>query len=335
MDKVKSVAAGRRLYLLVGILVALCLTFLLLPTLFALQQSLHASPANLPPFPITVDPKSKTITEDPKVDAQFNSEHTSLSAAAINATSNMLEVAALSIAATSLYQLMAAPIAPQFVTIQAGYRQEQVAGAFGSELKWTKADKTAFLKSIATTSPTLTEGMFSPGTYAVTRETTATDVQQALNDRFISSIRARYATTTEAIVPLSQSLIIASLLERETSDPEEMRIISGIIWNRLFSGMKLQLDATLQYAKGTTRNGWWPIVAPRDKYIKSAYNTYQNVGLPPTPIANPSVAAVFAALNPKNTTCLYYFHDNDGGFHCSDTYEAHVKMLKQVFGRGK
>jgi UPF0755 protein len=57
--------------------------------------------------------------------------------------------------------------------------------------------------------------------------------------------------------------------------------------------------------------------------------------LPPTPIANPSVAAVLAALNPKKTTCLFYFHDASAGFHCSDTYEQHVALLKKYYGRGK
>jgi UPF0755 protein len=99
--------------------------------------------------------------------------------------------------------------------------------------------------------------------------------------------------------------------------------------------MKLQLDATLQYAKANGRNGWWPVVRSRDKYIRSPYNTYQNGGLPPGPIANPSVAAIVATLNPKKTPCFYYFHDNDSAFHCSETYDEHVALLKKYFGRGR
>jgi UPF0755 protein len=103
--------------------------------------------------------------------------------------------------------------------------------------------------------------------------------------------------------------------------------------------MPLQIDATLQYAKANATTGktgiWWPQVVPKDKYIKSAYNTYMNGGLPPGPIANPSIASVVAALNPKKTDCLFYFHDQNGNFHCTKTYTEHVALLKKYYGQGK
>ena len=116
-----------------------------------------------------------------------------------------------------------------------------------------------------------------------------------------------------------------------------MRLISGIIWNRLFMNMNLQIDATVQYAKANNRavSSWWPKVLPADISRKSPYNTYLHSGLPPTPIANPSVASVLAALNPKSTSCLFYFHDSMGQFHCTDTYAAHVALLKKYYGQGK
>jgi UPF0755 protein len=100
--------------------------------------------------------------------------------------------------------------------------------------------------------------------------------------------------------------------------------------------MRLQIDATLQYAKGSNpQHVWWPKVTPSDKYIASAYNTYKNEGLPPAPIANPSMEAIIAALNPKKTDCMYYFHDKKAGFHCTKTYEEHVALLKEYYGKGK
>ena len=114
-----------------------------------------------------------------------------------------------------------------------------------------------------------------------------------------------------------------------------MRMISGIIWNRLFINMNLQIDATLQYAKAETTKSWWPPVVPKDKYISSKYNTYAHKGLPPGPIASPSIAAVIAALNPKPTDCVFYFHDKRGQFHCSADYKGHVRLLKQYYGQGK
>jgi UPF0755 protein len=161
--------------------------------------------------------------------------------------------------------------------------------------------------------------------------------QALVNQRFSENILARYGKETDDVVPLNQALTIASLIEREAGGADDMRLISGIIWNRLFINMNLQIDATLQYAKANTAaaRNWWPKVVPSDRFRKSPYNTYMNKGLPPTPIASPSVASVLAALNPKNTSCLFYFHDANGGFHCSDTYEGHVTLLKKYYGRGK
>jgi UPF0755 protein len=136
---------------------------------------------------------------------------------------------------------------------------------------------------------------------------------------------------------MKDTLIVASLLEREAYDFDDMRYISGIICNRLFINMRLQIDATMQYAKANKlknpgANDWWPTPVPADKFIDSPYNTYKYAGLPPTPIANPSIDAIIAALNPRKTDCLFYFHDPHGKFYCTKTYEEHVALLKQVYG---
>jgi UPF0755 protein len=100
--------------------------------------------------------------------------------------------------------------------------------------------------------------------------------------------------------------------------------------------MPLQLDASLQYAKANNPNepNWWPAVRPADKFIESPFNTYQNKGLPPEPIANPSVDAIVAALNPYSTDCVYYFHSPTREYYCSVTYEEHVRKLQEVYGTG-
>lgn len=163
------------------------------------------------------------------------------------------------------------------------------------------------------------------------------DVAQMVIDRFQAEVVARYDKKAEATLPMREAIIIASLLEREARDFTDMREISGVIWNRLFINMPLQLDATLQYAKGSRANEtkWWPVPVPADKYIDSPYNTYKYKGLPPDPIANPSTESILAALNPISTECLFYFHDNSANFHCSETYEEHVSKLRSVFGRGR
>ena len=110
-----------------------------------------------------------------------------------------------------------------------------------------------------------------------------------------------------------------------------MKLISGIIWNRIFSGMKLQIDATLQYAKGSEEDGWWEKVNPKDKNIDSPYNTYLHKELPPSPIANPGLAAIEAAYNPQKTSCLFYMHDKNRIIHCAKTYEEHKKNIQKYY----
>ncbi len=286
------------------------------------------------PFPVSVDPARKVIVESPTADALLREgTNPALSAAATQA-STFIAWLASKIADFPVYRLLAGADV-NFVTIQPGYRQEQVASAFASSLGWSVKERQAFLANVKSTPPTLSEGEFVPGTYEVHGAMTPTEVQNMLNDRFTAEILNRYSTTTSEQVPLMDALTIASLIERETGGTDDMRMISGIIWNRLFVNMNLQIDATLQYAKSANTKSWWPPVKPADKYIKSAYNTYAHPGLPPGPIASPSVAAVIAALNPKPTDCIFYFHDKYGNFHCSENYSEHVKSLKKYYGQGK
>lgn len=286
------------------------------------------------PFPVSVDPSRKLIVENPQADALVNSSAGSKLSAATGELAQFFSWLASAVASLPVYQALAGTD-EQFITIQPGYRKEEVASAFASTLGWSAVQRQQFLNSLKSTPPTLMEGEFVPGTYEVHAAATPHDVQNILNDRFTSDILDRYSTTTAAQVPLNDALTIASLIERETGGSDDMRMISGIIWNRLFKNMNLQIDATLQYAKAPTTKSWWPAVVPQDKYIKSAYNTYAHPGLPPTPISSPSVAAVIAALNPKPTDCLFYFHDKYGNFHCSATYAEHVKLLRKYYGQGK
>jgi UPF0755 protein len=310
-----------------------------LPLILAADVQLaQRSPLGGASFPVTVDPATKTITEDPHVEALLATAPTQLPAA-VGFAQKAFEVIALKIASLPVYQQIAgAAGAPTlFVSIPAGYRQEQVANAFGAELGWSSAQRKQFLADAKTLEPTLVQGSTVPGIYFASIND-PDDVAALVHTRFENEILSRYSTSTDEQVPLEQAITIASLIQREAGSWDDMRMISGIIWNRQFKGMKLQIDATLQYAEAnqtTGAKGWWPSVEPKDKYIKSAYNTYMNAGLPPGPIANPSIAAVLAALNPKKTDCIFYFHDSHGQFHCSVTYAEHVKLLKQYYGQGK
>lgn len=316
---------------------ALALSLFSLPSVIAVDNTFARLEPPKPAFPITVNPHSKTIIEDPNVEALLD-EHQSSLQAAVGTAGELLTALAVWISQLPVYHSLAGTAGSGLVTVKPGFRQEQVADVFARELDWNAAQKATFLKQLKIAEPTIEEGEFVPGVYAVRGFMAPGDVQIMLHEEFKHEIKARYSSSTEALLPLDDALTIASMLEKETGDPDEMRIISGIIWNRLWKGMNLQIDATLQYAKATNAKSvstWWGPVKPADKYIKSPYNTYQHKGLPPGPIANPSTAAVLAALNPKKTDCIFYFHDRRGGFHCSATYKQHVTLLKKYYGQGK
>ena len=323
----------------VVVLVAVLLSF---PTILALgiqYEQKKAISAMHEQFPVTVNPKEKIIVENALVNEFLDGDGSPLQASAWNVRNVFVSVfawVAMTVSDVPLYQSLASTNG-RFVNITPGMRKEQVAAAFAKSLGWNAKQKKEFLTASPYSSLPLPEGSFSPGIYLVDMGTSPLTAQTTVNERFSENILSRYGTTTAQIVPLNQALTIASLIEREAGGADDMRIISGIIWNRLFINMNLQIDATLQYAKANTgaTNNWWPTPLPADRFRKSPYNTYMNKGLPPTPIANPSVASVLAALNPKNTSCIFYFHDASGGFHCTDTYKEHVALLKKYYGRGK
>ncbi|MEZ4195494.1 MAG: endolytic transglycosylase MltG [Candidatus Paceibacterota bacterium] len=285
-------------------------------------------------FPIGVDPEQKIIVENPVVE-WYVGEHLSID---INRSreKKFIDKLFANLSKSAIFQQLASPMS-RILVIYPGERREEVVKNFGDILKWNTKEREEFSTLITTIEPVLVDGKFFPGRYTVPSKAKPSEVAILVVEKFVTEILARYDEEVAKQVPIEQALIIASLLEREAYDFADMRYISGIIWNRLFVGMPLQLDATLQYAKGSQSNEtkWWPKVVPSDKYINSAFNTYENVGLPPSPIANPSLEAVVAALNPKVTECMFYFHDTYGGFYCSKTYPEHVAKLKAVFGQGK
>jgi cell division protein YceG involved in septum cleavage len=289
-------------------------------------------------FPVGVDPETKTVTENPEIEYYLEtfiaSNHTP------SELNNSWQQRLLArFALLGWYQNLASPIS-RVLVIESGQRKEQIVANFTKILGWNSTEQKKFLERIANEVPIMPDGKLYPGVYVVDKNADGETVARVIADRFNAEVRSRYSNEIEEIVPLRDILIIASLIEREAYDFKDMRYISGIIWNRLFIDMRLQLDATMQYAKTSKRNpatvtNWWPVPTPADKAIDSPYNTYRNEGLPPGPIANPSIDAIIAALNPRATDCLFYFHDDDANFTCTNTYAEHVAALQATFGRGK
>ncbi len=330
----------------------LLITLILACTLFILQTKIVAfetmpeinsrataiTSSSTRAFPLGVNPKTKTVTENPQINA-YVEKFIASNYTPSNATDSWRTRFLAQLTQLNWFQNLASPIS-RVLVIQSGERSEEVVSHFTKILGWNTAEQAEFLTRLASEVPELPDGKLYPGTYIVEKDAGAEAVAITIADRFNAEVRSRYSDDIEDVLPLRDALIIASLIEREAYDFEDMRYISGVIWNRLFIDMRLQIDATMQYAKATNKKSpvlknWWEVPVPADKAISSPYNTYKIAGLPPGPIANPSIDAIIAALNPRDTDCLFYFHDEDGGFHCSVTYEEHVTNLKKIFGQGK
>lgn len=152
------------------------------------------------------------------------------------------------------------------------------------------------------------EGFLFPATYAIGTETTVPyliDQQLAAFDAKFSTVNLTFATSRN--LTKFDVLIIASMVEREVVEASERPIVAGVIYNRLKRKMRLDIDATVQYAVGA----WRPLTAA-DLASDSPYNTRKFPGLPPGPIANPGLASIQAAARPKQSDFLYYVAREDG-----------------------
>ncbi len=209
----------------------------------------------------------------------------------------------------------------RIVKVDEGLRKEEIAEVVGSKLDWGDQEKSDFIISANV------EGHYFPKTYLIYKDADPTLVRTTMLNEFSNNISKIKKPKSKQIINEETFIKIASIIQREAAGKNDMALISGIIWNRIFNGMKLQIDATLQYAKGSEEDGWWEQVTPADKKIKSPYNTYLYAGLPPGAIANPGIDAITAAYNPQKTDCLFYLHDNKRKIHCSKTYKEHLRNI--------
>ena len=119
----------------------------------------------------------------------------------------------------------------------------------------------------------------------------------------------------------SDIVAMASILEKEVKSSEDRRIVSGILWKRIKIGMALQVDATLDYERNKTSAE----LTAEDLKEDSPYNTYTRTGLPPSPINNPGLDAIKAALEPKASLYLYFLTDSDNNVHYAKDFEEHKR----------
>jgi UPF0755 protein len=124
----------------------------------------------------------------------------------------------------------------------------------------------------------------------------------------------------------SMALIAASLIEKETAKPDERAKIAGVIVRRLQQNMRLQIDAAVIYGLGQRYTG---TLTRENLREDTPFNTYLHDGLPPTPIAMPSIASIKAALHPEPGTELYYVAKGDGSHEFTNTLQDHIDAIKK------
>lgn len=172
------------------------------------------------------------------------------------------------------------------------------------------------------------EGYLFPETYFFYPKATSTEILLRIEKQFNKTIANPSLTaeieraSTTLGMNLNQILTVASILEEEVQTTEDRKIVADLIYRRIKLGMPLQVDATLAYVTGKTSAE----LTLKDLRSDNPYNTYTNKGLPPTPISNPGLDAIEAALNPTPNDYLFYLSDKDGITHFSKTHEEHVKL---------
>ncbi|MEK7609548.1 MAG: endolytic transglycosylase MltG [Patescibacteria group bacterium] len=164
------------------------------------------------------------------------------------------------------------------------------------------------------------EGHLFPETYFFNPDVESDEVIAEMRgqfDREIVPYKDAVATSTKS---LREIIIMASIIEKEANNTEDRRMVSGVLWNRIRINMPLQTDVPFYYIINRAANQ----LTVKDLATTSPYNTYLNKGLPPTPISNPGLDSIEAALYPTKSQYLFYLADGNGITHFAKTHDEHV-----------
>lgn len=156
------------------------------------------------------------------------------------------------------------------------------------------------------------EGYLFPDTYRIAVKSTSQDI--------IEKMRKNFAQRTEGLKIDRETIILASIVEKEAKTSEDRKIIAGIYQKRLELGMFLESCPTVLYAMGVQKDR----LSIEDTKFDSPYNTYLHKGLPPGPICNPGLESIKAVLEPTESDYLYFLSDKDGNLHYAKTAEGHA-----------
>lgn len=172
------------------------------------------------------------------------------------------------------------------------------------------------------------EGWYAPDTYYYGEGTSDKQVLTDLYKRQQQALTEAWENRAPDLPYKSpyEALVMASIIEKETSVAEERPLVSAVFKNRLDKGMRMQTDPTIIYGMGSRYKG---NIRRKDIDEKTAYNTYQIDGLPPTPIALPSAASIEATLHPADSDALYFVATGNGGHKFTNSLAQHNQAVKE------
>ena len=202
------------------------------------------------------------------------------------------------------------------ITIPEGLRAREIADLVHKQIP-------NFSTSTYVTLASTSEGYLFPDTYLVPTDFTPAALLKLQKENLTKHLAPLQPAIASSSLSEQQILTLASLLEREADDETSMKLVSGILQNRLKRNMPLQVDASIEYVlkKPLTK------LTPKDLKIDSPYNTYLHRGLPPTPIDNPVMMAINAVVHPTPSPYLYYLTGTDGTFHYAKTLAQHKQNV--------
>ena len=260
-------------------------------------------------------------------------------AARLDGTSGKMKSGRYQLSSAMKPQQMAALIAlgqtaPVPIVIPEGFTVAQIARRLASHgdvdeaefLRLARTEGRSFHGNGFTPPGDNLEGYLFPDTYDIPKGTSARDIVTMMLKEFSEKIVAPNRRDFTSDEKLRNTIILASLVEREAEVDADRPLVAAALTNRLKIGMRLQCDATVQYALP----GHKARLFYKDLRVESPYNTYLHAGLPPTPIANPGVSSVLAALHPARADYLYYVARPDGRHIFTATLADHNRAVAQM-----
>lgn len=260
---------SRRLLVIGG---AACVAFLFLFVLAYARYFGPVTPSSIPASEFIVAPDSEfeTVAQELKAGGYIKSMTAFRIAYALNARSGDIREGGYMVSPSmdvwTTAGLLSRPPYLAWITFPPGWRKEQIADYLAKQLAWTPEEKRQFIE--VDTAPTFeqTEGVYLGDTYLIPSDQAPAQVAARLRDRFQEMFAPYASLAVEKNVTWTEALTMASIIEREAAKNDK-HLVSGILWNRINDGMRLQVDASLQYIRGEEGN-WWPQPRPEDKDLE-------------------------------------------------------------------